>query len=154
MADLQELFARLKSPSNSASSPGASQTGASTANQGYLQPSVSSPIFSPQPGGPQPHHPSAIMSPNSSTAHTPAPEASNSDRTTSLLNLLKFNQPSATPTSLPDTAADRRPPSSLYQDMQGGQQGVPGRATSASDLVASFMRKPPSSAAVQSPTIA
>ncbi|KAF2085835.1 hypothetical protein K490DRAFT_45887 [Saccharata proteae CBS 121410] len=150
MADLQELFARLKSPSNAATSPGAQQqTGAQ-----YHQPSVSSPIFSPPPPGSQPHSQSAIMSPNTSVANTPAPEPSNSDRTASLLNLLKFNQSGGPSSSLQEPAAERRPSSHIIQDTAGNQQGAHGRAISASDLVASFMRKPQSSAPAQAPSVA
>ena len=66
---------------------------------GYQQPSVSSPVPTPPIHGQQPHHSSAIMSP----VETPQPRippasggASNTDnRTSSLLNLLKFKQPPA-----------------------------------------------------------
>jgi hypothetical protein len=87
MSDLQDLLARLNG-------------GASNNQQqhGYQQPSVSSPLFSPQPGGPQPHHHSAIMSPNSSMANTPAPEPVSQQtpqqQSTNLLNLLRFNSQS------------------------------------------------------------
>ncbi|KAL1636920.1 hypothetical protein SLS56_001017 [Neofusicoccum ribis] len=152
MADLQELFARLKSPSNPASSPGPSQSSAN-ANT-YHQPTVSSPIFSPQPGGPQPHHQSAIVSPNTSAMGTPTPEHSSSDRTASLLNLLKFNQPSAASPQVQDTGAERRPSNNMFQPEQQlhaqPQQPTHSRGISASDLVASFMRKPQST----SPSIA
>ncbi|KAI4649715.1 hypothetical protein J4E93_004036 [Alternaria ventricosa] len=85
MSDLQELLARLN--------------GGASSNQqqphGYQHPSVSSPLFSPQPGGPQPHHQSAVMSPNSSMANTPAPEPVSQptpqQQSTNLLNLLRFN---------------------------------------------------------------
>ncbi|KAL0259170.1 hypothetical protein SLS55_006675 [Diplodia seriata] len=150
MADLQELFARLKSPSNPASSPGASQT---TANANtYHQPTVSSPIFSPQPGGPQPHHTSAIVSPNTSAMGTPTPDHSSSDRTASLLNLLKFNQPSAPSPQNYDTGAERRPSNNTFQHPEHPpQQPTHSRGVSASDLVASFMRKPQSPAAISQP---
>lgn len=150
MADLQELFARLKSPSNPASSPGASQSSAN-ANT-YHQPTVSSPIFSPQPGGPQPHHPSAIVSPNTSAMGTPAPDPSSTDRTASLLNLLKFNQPSAPSPQIHDTGAERRPSNNTFQHPEHPpQQPTHSRGISASDLVASFMRKPQSPAAIAQP---
>jgi hypothetical protein len=57
MADLQELFARLQQSSKTAD--GSSQQ--NTQNTAYHQPSVSSPIYSPAPGGPQPHHQSAVL---------------------------------------------------------------------------------------------
>ena len=88
MADLQELFARLNDGASGNNQQQQQQ-------QGYQQPSVSSPLFSPQPGGPQPHHQSAIMSPNSSMANTPAPEhvsqQTPQQQSTNLLNLLRFN---------------------------------------------------------------
>lgn len=149
MADLQELFARLKSPSNPASSPGAS-TSSAHANT-YHHPTVSSPVFSPQPQGPQPHHPSAIVSPNTSAMGTPQPDASSSDRTASLLNLLKFNQPSAASPQAHDTGAERRPSNNTFQQESHPQQPTHSRGISASDLVASFMRKPQSPAAVAQP---
>ncbi|KAF2002542.1 hypothetical protein P154DRAFT_533098 [Amniculicola lignicola CBS 123094] len=128
MADLQELFARLNGQ-------GATPSGSSAGNQpaGYRQASVSSPIFSPSPHGPQPHHPSAIMSPNSSVAHTPVPEQSQQQQQSAqLLNLLRFNsQPSASQQA-------RRPSANVPAPDNNGAHG---RATSATDLVASFMGK-------------
>lgn len=50
MADIQDLLARLGPPSETRESPSS-----------YHQPSVSSPIASPSPTGPQPHHPSAVI---------------------------------------------------------------------------------------------
>jgi len=81
MSDLSELLARLN--------------GGGTQQQqqpphGHRQPSVSSPLFSPSPSGPQPHHQSAVMSPNTSAAHTPAPETPQ-QQSAHLLNLLRFN---------------------------------------------------------------
>ena len=64
----------------------------------YHQPTVSSPIPTPPTLGQQSLHGSAIMSPVE-TSHPRLPPAtggpSNADRTSSLLNLLKFSQPSA-----------------------------------------------------------
>jgi hypothetical protein len=92
MADLSELFARL----NSGASGNQQQQ---QPPHSYQQPSVSSPLFSPSPSGPQPHHQSAIMSPNSSMTNTPAPEQGQGHQTpqqqsTNLLNLLRFNSQS------------------------------------------------------------
>lgn len=145
MADLQELFARLKSPSNPANAPPASSNDQQLHG---LQPSVSSPIFSPSPSGPQPHHSSAILSPNTSVPNTPAVEM---DRSANLLNLLRFNS-NAGASASQDTgvSGERRPSASLFGPTTHDVAGH-GRAVSASDLVASFMRKPPSSAAMQSP---
>ncbi|CAI6333910.1 unnamed protein product [Periconia digitata] len=128
MADLQELFARL---SNQNSAAGSQQ--AQGQPHGYQQPSVSSPIFSPSPGAPQPHHQSAVLSPNSSAANTPAPEGSVPQQTQQqqsahLLNLLRFN-------SQPSVAQATRRPS---QNTQSAEGTTP-RAVSATDLVASFM---------------
>ncbi|KAF2097108.1 hypothetical protein NA57DRAFT_41647 [Rhizodiscina lignyota] len=141
MADLQELLARLNQSASSALPPNP----ATTAN--YQHPSVSSPIVTPSPSGPQPHHDSAIMSPNvPSTSQTPLPEQNN--RSANLLNLLKFSQPSSN---------SPRPTSALSQSMQAGTEmssATPhDSAISASDLVASFMRKP-SSSSLHSPTVA
>ncbi|KAK8171127.1 hypothetical protein BKA80DRAFT_305927 [Phyllosticta citrichinensis] len=151
MSDLQELFARLQSPSNSAHSPGATTSAANQSGTLDRQPTISSPIYSPQPGGPQPHHSSAIMSPNTSAMNTPAAEAGNADRTVNLLNLLKFNQASAPSPTGQDNANDRRPSSNTLPQAQAGTQQ---RGISASDLVASFMRKPSGTASTQSPPIA
>jgi hypothetical protein len=146
MADLSELISRLKaqaSPPPAASSPPA-----------YQQPTVSSPIFSPSPSGPQPNHQSAIISPNTSSANTPAPataaEQSGSDRTANLLNLLKFNQ--AASSQAP--GVDRRESHSSVHSSQTGVQAGAGRPVSASDLVASFMKKPSSSMSMHSPAVA
>ncbi len=123
MADLQELFARLN--------------GGASSNQnqhGYQQPSVSSPIYSPSPAGQQPHHQSAIMSPNNSTVNTPAPEhglvsqQTPQQQSATLLNLLRFNQPGA---GQPRRVSQNTNPSdgATFHD----------RSTTASEMVASFM---------------
>jgi hypothetical protein len=98
MADLQELFARLSN--GAGGSP--NQQPQQQQQPRYQQPSVSSPLFSPSPNGPQPHHHSAIMSPNMSAANTPAPEhgavsqQTPQQQSAQLLNLLRFNsQPGA-----------------------------------------------------------
>ncbi|TVY52293.1 hypothetical protein LCER1_G006486 [Lachnellula cervina] len=67
---------------------------------GYQQPSVSSPLPTPPAPGAQsqPHHSSGIMSPvEPPLQRIPAASggASNADRTSNLLNLLKFSQPSS-----------------------------------------------------------
>ena len=95
MADLQELFARL----NGGASGGNHQH---QQQHGFQQPSVSSPLFSPSPSGPRPHHQSAVMSPNMSMANTPVPEQgpvsqlqqTPQQQSTNLLNLLRFNSQS------------------------------------------------------------
>jgi hypothetical protein len=75
---------------------------------GYQQPSVSSPIPTPPAHGQQSHHSSAVMSPVEglqSRIPLASGSASNADnRTSSLLNLLKFSQPSASSSSPKQTA--------------------------------------------------
>ncbi|KAL1306525.1 hypothetical protein AAFC00_005216 [Neodothiora populina] len=116
MADLQELFSRLKSPAAPASgnsTPSQSQQASIWAQPqpqhqtqphhlhhhhhqqhampppGYQHPSVSSPMFSPPLHTPNPHHPSAIMSPTMGTPHAQTPMAD--AKANNLLNLLKFS---------------------------------------------------------------
>jgi WD40 repeat protein len=98
MADLQELFARL----NGGAASSSQQHHPQQQQHGYRQASVSSPLFSPSPSGPHPNHPSAVMSPESSAVHTPAPEHGAAQQQTpqqqsaQLLSLLRFNsQPAA-----------------------------------------------------------
>lgn len=141
MADLQELFSRLKSPA--ASAPASEHQQQQPPQQqpqqhpsiwaqpsSYQQPSVSSPIFSPPIHTPNPHHPSAIMSPS----QTPVPNSND------LLNLLKFNtnqQNSAMSplASLQNIAAHSPSP-------QAPPASQNPRTVAASDLVASFQQKP------------
>ncbi|KAF2264288.1 DAO-domain-containing protein [Lojkania enalia] len=138
MADLQELFARLGQSSASGTAGNQAQA------HNYQQPAVSSPIYSPSPTGPQPHHHSAIISPNTSVANTPAPEMgaqqTPQQQSAQLLNLLRFNsQP-----NISQTSATRHPSRNLQTPESAGGHG---RTISASDLVASFMPKP------QAPTV-
>jgi WD40 repeat protein len=128
MADLQELFARL----NGGAAGNSSQQQHQQPPHGYRQPSVSSPLFSPSPSGPQPHHQSAVMSPNTSVANTPAPgqnDATPQQQSAQLLSLLRFNSQSgagqARRVSQNSHAAEAAP--------------VHGRNVSANDLVAGFM---------------
>ncbi|KAF1966865.1 hypothetical protein BU23DRAFT_310354 [Bimuria novae-zelandiae CBS 107.79] len=128
MSELQDLLALLHSQG------GAGNNNNQPPSHAYQQPSVSSPIFSPSPGGPQPHHQSAIMSPNSSAANTPGPEQAGvsqqtpQQQSTQLLNLLRFN-------SQPSVAQARRPSQNTQPFDPAAAHG---RAVSASDLVASF----------------
>lgn len=119
MADLQELFARLQ--------------GGATGNQqqqqhSYQQPSVSSPIFSPSPSGPQPHHHSAIMSPNTSVTTTPAPEHGHvshqtpQQQSTNLLNLLRFNSQSGAGQPRRVSQQSQVQTSDLMASMMGGSR--------------------------------
>lgn len=127
MADLQDILALLQGQ-------GANNNNHPPPTHSYQQPTVSSPIFSPSPSGPQPHHQSAIMSPNLSAANTPGPEQAGvqqqtpQQQSTQLLNLLRFN-------SQPSVAQARRPSQNTQSfDIASAN----GRAVSASDLVASF----------------
>ncbi|KAF3002891.1 hypothetical protein E8E13_001300 [Curvularia kusanoi] len=124
MADLQELLQRL----NGGQRPASGQQ----QHPHYQQPSVSSPIFSPAPSGPAPHHPSHILSPDMSAASTPAPEQgagpvplqTPQQQSANLLNLLRFNgQPGQRSVSQQD-----QPPIISHK----------GRIVSASDFVAGF----------------
>ncbi|PSK51627.1 hypothetical protein B9Z65_2894 [Elsinoe australis] len=87
MADLQELFKRLKSSSgNNQQTSQSTQAAPSQFSHfagGYQQPSVSSPIFSPPAHTPNPVG-SGILSPN---VATPAQDT----KAANLLNLLRFN---------------------------------------------------------------
>ncbi|KAF2119008.1 hypothetical protein BDV96DRAFT_610845 [Lophiotrema nucula] len=142
----QELFARLNG--QSASNGGAGN------HTSYQQPAVSSPIFSPSPSGPHPHHQSAVISPNLSTSNTPGLEANSGQQSqqqqqsAQLLNLLRFN-------SQPGLSQSSRRPSHLAQATDGSG-AAHGRTTSASDLVASLtkasMQAPFHSSASATPT--
>ncbi|KAH7370772.1 hypothetical protein BKA65DRAFT_24280 [Rhexocercosporidium sp. MPI-PUGE-AT-0058] len=82
--------------------------------QAYQPPSVSSPLPTPPVGGPQPHHSSAVISPvDTPHQRVPAPAGapSNADRTSSLLNLLKFSQASGGSSSQPAPIGTPLPPS-------------------------------------------
>jgi hypothetical protein len=72
---------------------------------GYQQPSVSSPIPTPPIHNQPPHHSSAIMSPAEGSQPASAP------RTSNLLNLLKFSQPSASSPKQSGPIATPLPPS-------------------------------------------
>jgi hypothetical protein len=111
----------------------------------YQQPSAASAIPTPPiaPGS-QPHHGSAIISP----VETPATRsaiggaAPNGDRTSSLLNLLKFSQPSAAPSSQPAPIGTPLPPprepsgTSPVPDIPGN---IGGSNRAGSDLLAQLM---------------
>lgn len=137
MADLQELLQRLN---GGGASGGNHQQLPSSQQQHphYQQPSVSSPIFSPAPSGPAPHHPSHILSPNMSSANTPAPEQgaglvsqqTPQQQSANLLNLLRFNQP-----GLGQRSVSQQP----QPQQQAPVAPAHGRTVSASDFVAGFM---------------
>ncbi|KAG8627577.1 hypothetical protein KVT40_005060 [Elsinoe batatas] len=98
MADLQELFSRLKSSSSASQQNSQSSQSPlppfSHLQAGYQQPSVSSPIFSPPIHTPNPAG-SGILSPK---LQTPSQDA----KAANLLNLLRFNGQSQQPSALND----------------------------------------------------
>lgn len=168
MTDIRDLLARLGSPSETRDPP-----------SNYRQPSVSSPVASPSPTGPQPHHPSAVIvschssqlaheatpvnmnsdtwqSPNTSALNTPAPEPSSSaSRAPDLLSLLKFRtntglQPVASP-SAAQAAASGRPSSTILPSTSSDSQ-TGHQERPLSEVVASFVRKPSGLSSVQTPS--
>lgn len=138
MADLQELLQRLNG--GGGASGGNQQRPPSSQQQHphYQQPSVSSPIFSPAPSGPAPHHPSHILSPDMSSANTPAPEhgaglgsqQTPQQQSANLLSLLRFNQP-----GLGQRSVSQQP----QPQQQPPVAPAHGRTVSASDFVTNFM---------------
>ena len=134
MADVKDILARMSAAAGEDKSPGTTQAQnpiwapqpSLSHSKSYHQPSVSSPIFSPQPTGPQPAHSSAVMSPNmpGSSATTPQLEAG---RSSNLLNLLRW---------APGQKSSRS--SSAYFNQQIDQ----GQPTSI-DQAATFASKPP-----------
>ncbi|KAK4633801.1 hypothetical protein CLAFUR0_02653 [Fulvia fulva] len=97
MADLAELFARVKAQSADGQQQQQAQPSlwaAQQQQQQYQQPNISSPIFSPPVQTPNPRQSSDILSPAqpASSAGTPGHgQAPDLNRTNNLLNLLKFN---------------------------------------------------------------
>jgi WD40 repeat protein len=118
---------------------------------GYHQPSVSSPLPTPPAHNQHPHHSSAVMSPVESVQPRLAAATggtSNADRTSSLLNLLKFSQPSSGSPHQPAPIGTPLPPSRQPSMSFGGPdvQGqvsasAPGRG--GSDLLAALMGSHP-----------
>jgi hypothetical protein len=138
MADLQELLSRLNG--SGAGSPQQPQRHHPQQPPHYQPPSVSSPVFSPSPSGPHPHHQSAIMSPSTTAANTPGPEHGQTPQQQSaqLLNLLRFN-------AQPGLGQQRR----VSQHSQAPPTPPPhAHPVQASDLMASFLgNRAPSQAA-------
>ncbi|APA13548.1 hypothetical protein sscle_11g083180 [Sclerotinia sclerotiorum 1980 UF-70] len=116
----------------------------------YQQPSVSSPLPTPPMHAQQHHHNSAIMSPVD-TPHAEPPRlanpvgtASGDNRTSSLLNLLKFSQPSASKsTSQAAPIGTPLPPSRDSSMNFGGNSDVLGQVSAGNrggqDLLAALM---------------
>jgi WD40 repeat protein len=107
---------------------------------GYLNASVSSPLYSPGPANTPPHHGSDIISPNVPTPRGDGQQRAGPDQATSLLNLLKFKQNKPASPQLPNTfdASPSLPVDYQETGASTGQQSH-SRAISASDLVASFI---------------
>lgn len=109
---------------------------------GYHQPFVQSAMPTPPAPGPQPHHHSAIMSPVETPQPRPAVGGpSNAERTSSLLSLLKFSQPTAAtqnsqPAPIGTPLPPSREPSMSYNSNPGPS---PSHARGASDLLATLM---------------
>jgi hypothetical protein len=131
------------------------------------QPSVSSPLPTPPEPGSQSHHSSAVISPVE-TPHQRIPAASggasNADRTSSLLNLLKFSQPSTAgshnqPAPIGTPLPPSREPSGSRSnfgasDVQG-QVSASSHGRGSSDLLAALMgSQQPKPAQQQSPGFA
>ncbi|KAI5247349.1 hypothetical protein E4T43_02105 [Aureobasidium subglaciale] len=139
MADLQELFSRLKSPAASSNDQQNQQhqshpsIWAQPQAHSYQQPSVSSPLFSPPIHTPNPQHSSAIMSPSL----TPAPGDSKSN---DLLNLLKFNSNQMASGMSPLASLQNIAAQSPSPQLHSAQQQS--RSVSSQDMVASFQQKP------------
>ncbi|KAK0127821.1 hypothetical protein ONS96_007324 [Cadophora gregata f. sp. sojae] len=130
------------------------QPGSAQPQQGYQPPSVSSPVPTPPVGGPQPHHASAVISPvdtpqlQQQRAPAPAGVSSNADRTSSLLNLLKFSQASSGFSNQPAPIGTPLPPSrdvsATYTspDLQGPTSASSHGRSSGPDLLAALMGAP------------
>ncbi|KAL6230224.1 hypothetical protein BDW75DRAFT_223321 [Aspergillus navahoensis] len=114
--------------------------------QAYHHPSVSSTLHSPSPVNLPPRHGSDILSPNVVTPgeafpqHQPQPQ--NPDRSVNLLNLLKFNQPSAG-TPQQQAAAGIEQPVHTHPSAPGVENAPRShsRNISASDLVATLFNR-------------
>ncbi|KAH9217251.1 hypothetical protein DL95DRAFT_459467 [Leptodontidium sp. 2 PMI_412] len=123
------------------------QPGLAHQQQAYQPPSVSSPLPTPPVVGPQPHHSSAVISPvDTPHQRVPAPAGapSNADRTSSLLNLLKFSQASGSSSSQPAPIGTPLPPSREVSSTYASPElQSPGSAAShgrgGSDLLAALM---------------
>ncbi|OJD20491.1 hypothetical protein ACJ73_08174 [Blastomyces percursus] len=161
-ADLQALFANIKprpSPNNASNplSPEAQsrrQNGSPpgefpfSTQTGLFQATVSSPLYSPQYTGTPPHHSSDVISPNVPTPrnNNQSPQQTlNTDRTSNLLNLLKFS-PAPQNVPAPKQTGAGAPKEPQVDAPIGVAQSCHGRGISASDIVASFMGKPTTSA--------
>ncbi|KAL2007658.1 hypothetical protein VTN00DRAFT_7640 [Thermoascus crustaceus] len=168
--DLQALFANIKprpSPSNAAQDAhqpqnhqgfrpqpydGQSLPHPHLQQHGYRHPSVSSPLYSPAPNNPSPQNSSDVVSPNLPTPQNEQQHQS-ADRTTNLLNLLRFSQstPSGGQQQAPTMGSGASKARQVQETGPDEARKRHSRGISASDLVASFMGRP---AAAPSPPTA
>ena len=118
-------------------------------HQTYQPPSVSSSVPTPAGYNTQPQHSSAIMSPIE-TPRIPAANGGvpNADRTSSLLNLLKFQPAGGSPRSQPAPTGTHLPLSREPSKGYGNADTIehispPPNARGNSDLLASFMNPKP-----------
>ncbi|KAF2155999.1 hypothetical protein K461DRAFT_275065 [Myriangium duriaei CBS 260.36] len=160
MADLQELFSRLKSSggANGVSSSSSSNTGSQHPSN-YQPPSVSSPIFSPPSHTPNPTG-SAILSPKVSSTPVQDPKAAN------LLNLLRFNGRTPSQSSplaaLQNVGSSSESPSAgdvatmsggpqLPKDQQGKGTGITASVGNAQDFLLNLLNQPSKPSTATSP---
>ncbi|EME47720.1 hypothetical protein DOTSEDRAFT_123822 [Dothistroma septosporum NZE10] len=151
MADLADLFARVKAQSSEGQQQQQSQPSLWAAQpqqqqqQQCLPPGISSPIFSPPMQTPNPRQSSDILSPG--PGHTPDPNRSNT-----LLNLLKFNGQSGSQQSRSQTSpmanlqnvGGNRPTSMNVAprlESRSSSYHDPQRPLSAADLVSNLQRQ-------------
>ncbi|KAK5702882.1 hypothetical protein LTR97_003828 [Elasticomyces elasticus] len=145
MADLQELFARLKATSSRESSESIPHSQTPQQQSQSQQPSIWA-----QPQQQQPPVSTPLFSPPASAMPTPSPAPQEQARTNNLLNLLKFNNSSG-------AGAPAGPMASLHNIGGGGGDNkpptVPSRTASSSnqqDFLLNLLRKPNAAKPVQS----
>ena len=168
-ANLQELFASLKPSISSGAAARQSEMPSQTSAQSsekttftfqppQLQqiPSHSSPFAMSQDYSPSfnlAHPRERSTNPHIQAHHADKPK---DDRTANLLNLLKFNNPAASPQPQPQSTS-QQPSAGLRQNSSRlaspqSTHSIHGRGISASDLVASFMGTKPSTPASRETT--
>ncbi|KAK5719003.1 hypothetical protein LTR17_015428 [Elasticomyces elasticus] len=145
MADLQELFARLKATSSRESSESIPHSQTPQQQSQSQQPSIWA-----QPQQQQPPVSTSLFSPPASAMPTPSPAPQEQARTNNLLNLLKFNNGSG-------AGAPAGPMASLHNIGSGGGDNkpptAPSRTASSSnqqDFLLNLLRKPNAAKPVQS----
>ncbi|KAK6427784.1 hypothetical protein LTR81_000128 [Elasticomyces elasticus] len=145
MADLQELFARLKATSSRESSESIPHSQTPQQQSQSQQPSIWA-----QPQQQQPSVSAPLFSPPASAMPTPSPAPQEQARTNNLLNLLKFNNSSG-------AGAPAGPMASLHNIGGGGDNNkpptAPSRTASSSnqqDFLLNLLRTPNAAKPVQS----